>query len=291
MELSQLTLRILATLITRLKVRAKEENISVNTLVTAMIETGLNDGGISAEFGRLKADPAVALANIHRKLCDPWRTGNIVPLSEAEIKFLADGTREHMDNIALAGSYYNNIHQLAINPETITGADDYRSLLAFCIRHYISDMNERMQFAKAQCPENIASSTLHIKAGDLVFTISVTGTEFNRFASADERRPPLFSLQCKGNSFEATLDWDVFTALVRLLDAFRKEEACESRSGAAARLIRNGATQDEWWLLLGKLQLRVDSKTLDALASEIDELVNGTWSATFAQLIILYGEG
>ncbi|WP_042857893.1 hypothetical protein [Dickeya sp. NCPPB 3274] len=291
MELSQLSVRILPTLITRLKVRAKEESLSVNSLVASMIETGLNDGGVSAEYGRLKAEPTVALANIHRKLCDLWGNGNTSPLSEAEIKFLADGTREHMDNIPLAGSYYNNIHQLAISPKTITGEDDYRSLLAFCIRHYIADMNERMQFAKTQCPDNITSSNLHIKVGDLVFTINVTGTEFNRFASTDERRPPLFSMQCKGNNFEATLDWDVFTALVRLLDVFKKGEASESRSGAAARLIRNGGTQDEWWLLLGKLQLRVGRKTLDALASEIGELVSGTWSATFAQLIILYGEG
>lgn len=291
MELSQLSVRVLTTLITRLKVRAKEENVSVNALVTSMIETGLNDGGISAEFGRLKAEPTVALANIHRKLCDPWGNGNLLPLSEAEIKFLADGTREHMNNIPLAGSYYDNIRQLAINPETITGTDDYRTLLAFCIRHYIADMNERMQFAKAQCPDNITSSNLHIKAGNLVFTITVTGTEFNRFASTDERRPPLFSMQCKGNSFEATLDWDVFTALVRLLDSYRKGVVSESRSSAAARLIRDGATQDEWWLLLGKLQLRVDKKTLDALSSEVGELVSGNWSATFAQLVILYGEG
>jgi len=291
MELSQLTIRILPTLITRLKVLAKDECLSVNSLVASMIETGLNDGGISGEYGRLKAEPILALAHIHRKLFDPWGEGNTLPLSDAEIKFLADGTRERMNNTLLAGSYYDNIYQLAIQADTIRSQGDYRSLLAFCISHYITDMGERMEFAKTQCPDNIPTSKFQINAGNLLFTLAVTGTEFNRFATFGERRPPVFSMQCKGNGFEAALEWDEFTALVRLMDAFRKGEASESRSGAAARLIRNGGTQDEWWLLLGKLQLRADKNTLDKLASEIDALVNGEFSATFSQLIILYGEG
>lgn len=291
MELSQLSVRVIPSLISRLKMRAKEESISVNNLVTAMLETGLNDGGISAEYGRLKAEPVIALAKIHRKLCDPWETGNTHSLSDAERKFLAEGARERINNTLLAGSYYDSVNQIAMLSETINQAKDYRTLLAFCVRHYIDDMSERMQFAKDQCPDNLKTATYHIKAYNLDFTIAVTGTELNRFATAEERRPPVFSLLCKGEHFEATLDWDAFTALVRLLASVRQGVTHESRGGASARLICESVTAGEWGLLLGKMQLRIDKKTLDKLAAEIGELVEGDFSSAYSQLLLIYGEG
>lgn len=301
-DVSQLTLRVDDSVITRLKLRAKAESMSVNALATAMIETGLATQDDNAEFYQLIASPVDGLSRIHRKICDPWGTGTITALSECEIKFIADGALKGLSRTLLAGPFYDVMRKEAQDAleETDSGilfsyqlTEPHRlqALFSFALRYYIDDINQRADFAARNAPDGIETATYDLDVADMKFTFIVSGNEMNRFKSPGEYVAPTMFLLFKSQYIEARHYWDTISALARILEAVRLGAPFESRPGADALLTKDRGQAEGWLLLLGKIQLRMTGGELDELAEKFMVMAEGVAARPLREMRLLYGEG
>lgn len=301
-DVSQLTLRVDDSVITRLKLRAKAESMSVNSLATAMIENGLATHDDNAEFYQLIASPVDGLSRIHRKICDPWGTGTISALSVNEIKFIADGALKGLNATLLAGEFYDVMRKEAqdVLEETRSGVlfsyqltEPYlvQVLFSFALRYYVEDINQRTDFAARNAPDGIETASYDLEVNDMKFTFIVSGNEMNRFKSPDEYIAPTMFLLFKSQYIEARHYWDTISALARILEAVKLGKPFESRPGAQALLAKDRGQPDSWLLLLGRIQLRLTGGELDELAQKFMVMAEGVAARPLREMRLLYGEG
>lgn len=289
-EISQLTLRVNAEVITSLKLRSKQEKTSVNKLASTFIENELtkNENG---KYFQLLAYPVMTLERIHKKISDSWNTGNIERLQSEEIMFIANGAIKRLENTHLAGSFYEGVRARAARLTVDSGRDEIQALYSFAVRHYLKGLDERMQFALNNAPDGINTKTYSLAVEGMTFKFVLAGNEMNKFVKQEEQRAPTLMMLFKSARFEIPFDWDTFSALARIMWAVNNSEPLDSRPGAEALLTPDRQNGGVWLLCLGnRTQIQIGDCELIELAEKFIDFLEGDARWSVQQLHLVYGE-
>ncbi|MFZ5316468.1 transcriptional regulator [Enterobacter asburiae] len=123
--LSQLTLRFHKKLIGALKLRAGEENISVNALAERFLDDGLKTAATGDRYFQLIADPEATIRQLYRHTI-LGQTFGTSALSRDELRFMLVHSRE---------AFLRGHNRLATLPALGTLLDITRDLLAWQVEH------------------------------------------------------------------------------------------------------------------------------------------------------------
>ncbi|HCR0228427.1 TPA: hypothetical protein OMS91_003317 [Enterobacter kobei] len=284
MTVKQLNLRFDETIIVRLKSTARQEGISVNTLVERYLINGLdNESGDQAEYALMKAEPSPPLSRLYHLLedniLDSEYNYDPAPLSPAEIRFMAEGALTEINRRSVPLPWYSEtrtIAEHAIKSDTIT-FDDADKLFPFALRHYLKYRADRATFAAENTPDTIRSVTKEYQSGNLSFRLNVEGTIRNRMAPKEQRVSPMVRLDIDGNYFTVMLGWEKYIATVRLL-RYLESESWTKETPVIDGISFTRADKPEHW------KMRNDDMEILLTDEELQYLCNGLLDAHSSKL-------
>lgn len=287
--LTQLTLRIKPDVIDTLKLRAKQESTSVNTLVSVFIENELSNQESGTLF-KLTSEPVSTLARIHKKIADTFNSGKSEPLQSEEIRFIASGAIKRLDSTPLAGPFYEGVRARAARLSPDAGRDELQLIFGFALRHYLRDLDERMQFAIQNAPDDIDTKQYALSVSDMLFTFGIDGNELNKCVDQEIQRPPKLTMRFESYPVDIQFTWDTFSAFARIMYAVNNSDPLESLTGAEALLTPDRKRVGGWLLYLNKAQVRISGGELLELAEKFNDFMESDAGWTLQQLRLVYGE-
>ncbi|CZZ21304.1 Transcriptional repressor pifC [Enterobacter hormaechei] len=279
MTVKQLNLRFDETIIVRLKSTARQEGISVNTLVERYLINGLdNESSDQAEYALLKAEPFAPLSRLYHLLADNISDSeynyDTAPLSPAEIRFVAEGALTEINRRSVQLPWYSEIKTIAehaLKSDTIA-FDDADKLFPFALRLYLKYRADRATFAAENTPDTIRSVTKEYQRGNLNFRLSVEGTIRNRMVPKEQRVSPLVRLDIDGNYFTVMLGWEKYISTVRLL-RYLESESWTKETPVIDGISFTRADKPEHW------KMRNDDMEILLTEEELQYLCNGLLDA------------
>ncbi|ELC6755237.1 hypothetical protein Q6X42_004032 [Salmonella enterica] len=297
MTLKQLTLRLPEALIERLKMTAKLEGLSVNSLAERYMNIGLDTGdNDQAEYSRMIAEPFEPLSRFYHLLSDNISDSeynyDVVPLTPAELRFLAEGALTEINKRNTSLPWYSEaklIAEQALKSEVIK-FDDADRLFPFALRYYLKYRADRAEFATVNTPDTIRSVMKEHHNGNIFFRVNIDGTIRNRMAAKEQRISPLVSLDIDGDYFTVMLGWEKYIVTARLL-RYLESESWTKESPVIDGISFTRSEKSEHW------KMRIDDMEIILTHDELQSLGNGLLDIHYRQLksvmnsmIRLYGE-
>lgn len=297
MKVKQLNLRFPEALIDRLKSTAKQEGVSVNTLVERYLINGLdNESSDQADYSRMIAEPFAPLSRIYHLLSDNISDGvynyDVTPLTPAEIRFVAEGALTELNRRNVQLPWYTEakaIAEQAIKSE-ILRFDDMERLFPFAHRHYLKYRADRATFAADNTPDSILSVTKEYQSGNLSFRLSVEGTIRNRMVKGEHRVSPLVRLDIEGNYFSVMLGWEKYIATVRLVRYLESESWTKETPVINGISFTRADKPEHWKMCNDDMEILLTEEELQYLCNSLLDAHDGKLKSVMKTMLRLNGE-
>lgn len=297
MKVKQLNLRFAEILIDRLKSTAKQEKVSVNTLVERYLVNGLdNESSDQADYSRMIAEPFAPLNQLYHLLADNISDNeynyDTAPLTSAEIRFVAEGALTEINRRNIQLGWYSEAKQIAehaLKSKTIR-FDDTEKLFPFALRHYLKYRADRATFAADNTPDTIHSVTREYQNGNISFRLSVEGTIRNRMVPKEQRVSPLVRLDIDGNYFSVMLGWEKYIATVRLLRYLESESWTKETPVINGISFTRADKPEHWKMCNDDMEILLTDTELQYLCNGLQEAHDGRLKSVMNIMIRLNGE-
>lgn len=297
MTLKQLTLRLPEALIERLKLTAKQEGISVNSLAERYMNIGLNtEDNDQAEYSRMIAEPFEPLSRLYHLLSenisDSEYNFDYAPLTPAELRFVAEGALTEINKRNTVLPWYSEAKQIAeqaLKSEVIR-FDDADRLFPFALRCYLKYRADRAEFAAVNTPDTIRSVVKEHHNGNIFFRVNIEGTIRNRMAPKEQRISPLVSLDIDGNYFTVMLGWEKYIVTSRLLRYLESESWAKESPVIDGISFTRSEKPEHWRMRIDDMEIILTHEELESLGNGLLDIHERQLKSIMNCMIRLYGE-